>query len=124
MLLLIQTVHTLIAVWNLGCLLCINWCHLLGRWTAFLKWAYLSILIEGLAILPFGLVCPIRLLVDRWYSPQTDDILIPRPLAIWIMPVGLLLVATAVLALVVRGWMLWRLERAAQRAAGREQRRA
>jgi len=117
MLQFIQTIHTLIAVWNIGCLLFINGCHVLGRWNAFLKWAYLSILVEGLAIIPFGFVCPIRLLVDRWYSPDADDILIPRPIAIWIMPVGLLLVVTAVLALVVRVWILWRLEKSAQRAS-------
>jgi hypothetical protein len=116
MLLLIQTLHTLIAVWNIGCLLFMNVCHALDRSPPLLKLAYLSIAIEGLAIIPFGFVCPIRLLVDHWYSPQADDILIPRPVAVWIMPVGMALLATAVLILPLRFWWFWRTEKARVRA--------
>lgn len=102
MLYAIQWLHTLIAVWNIGCLLYMNVCHVLGRWSRFLAIAYTSIAIEAIAILPFGFVCPIRLLVDRWYSPATPDILVPYAIAVWIMPVGLLLFATAIAAAVGR----------------------
>ncbi|MGH8541615.1 MAG: hypothetical protein ACRETW_14075 [Stenotrophobium sp.] len=95
MLLAIQTAHTFIAVWNIGCLLYMNYCHAAGKCTKLLKIAYISIAAEIVAILPFGFVCPIRLLVDRWYSVSTADILIPMHIAVWIMPAGIFLFATS-----------------------------
>lgn len=104
MLTLIQTLHTAIAIWNIGCLLCMNYCHAAGKWTPFLKVAYISILIEAIAIIPFGFVCPVRLLVDKWYSPETADILIPYHIAVWIMPVGMGLLASSILFALARAY--------------------
>jgi len=101
-LLAIQAIHTVIAIWNIGCLLYMNYCHATGRWNKFLFIAYVTIAIEGLCIIPFGFVCPLRLLVDRWYSPDVNDILIPATVSIWIMPFGITLFVTSLLLLVGR----------------------
>jgi hypothetical protein len=95
MLLVIQIVHTAVAAWNYYCLCYMIYCHAAGRKTRMLVTAYVTIAVEAAAILPFKLACPLRLLVDRLYSPYTNDMLLPPALGRLVMPVGigLLLVA-------------------------------
>jgi hypothetical protein len=73
-----------------------NYCHATGKWSKLLLIAYVTIAIEAMAIIPFGFVCPLRLLVDRWYSPAVNDILIPPAISVWIMPFGIFLFFTSV----------------------------
>lgn len=91
MLLIIQVLHTAIAAWNYYCLLYMIYCHATRRKTRMLIAAYVTIAVEAAAILPFGLFCPIRLLVDRLYSPYTNDMLLPPALGRLVMPVGIAL---------------------------------
>jgi hypothetical protein len=102
LLLTLQTLHTAIAIWNIGCLLYMNYSHATGRTDKKLLVAYFTIAVESLAIIPFGFVCPLRLLVDRWYSPAVNDTLIPTFISTWIMPVGIFLFITSILAKPVR----------------------
>jgi hypothetical protein len=109
MLLVIQAVHTAVAAWNYYCLLYMIYCHATRRKTGMLAAAYITIAVEAAVILPFKLVCPIRLLVDRLYSPHTNDMLLPPAVGRLVMPVGiaLLLVALgirAARALPMRPW--------------------
>ena len=64
-------------------------CHFKNVKPSILKVAYITIAIEAAAIIPFGFVCPFRLIVDHFWSIQTDDILIPAKIARMIMPVGI-----------------------------------
>jgi hypothetical protein len=89
MLFTLQIIHTLIAVWNYFCLFTMNACHYKNINPRILKVAYISIAIEILAIVPFGFVCPIRIIVDHFWSIYTDDILIPAKIARLIMPLGI-----------------------------------
>lgn len=100
MLLVIQVVHTAVAAWNYYCLCYMIYCHATGRRTGMLVAAYVTVAIEAAAILPFNLACPLRLLVDRMYSPYTNDMLLPPALGRLVMPVGigLLLVALGIKA--------------------------
>lgn len=100
MLFVIQVVHTVVAAWNYFCLCYMIFCHATGRKTGMLVAAYVTIAIEAAAILPFRLACPLRLLVDRLYSPYTNDMLLPPVLGRLVMPVGigLLFVALGVRA--------------------------
>ncbi len=100
MLFAIQVVHTAIAAWNYYCLCYMIYCHVAGRKTRMLAAAYVTIAVEAAAVLPFKLACPLRLLVDRLYSPYTNDMLLPPALGRLVMPVGigLLLIALGIKA--------------------------
>lgn len=91
MLLAIQIVHTAIAAWNYYCLLYMIYCHWTGRKSGVLVAAYITIAIEAASILPLKFACPIRLLVDRLYSPYVNDMLLPPSLGRLVMPVGIAL---------------------------------
>lgn len=95
MLLIIQVVHTAVAAWNYYCLLYMIYCHMTRRKTGTLVAAYITIAVEAAAILPLKLVCPIRLLVDRLYSPSVNDMLLPPVLGRLVMPVGIALLLIA-----------------------------
>jgi hypothetical protein len=96
-LVLLQAVHTAVTLYNYACLFYIISCHVRGRHTFFLKIAYISIGIEAVALLGFGFACPLRVLVDRLYSPFTADTFFPDFAARLIMPVGIALFLVAVL---------------------------
>ncbi|HOW55569.1 MAG TPA: hypothetical protein PLR60_13065 [Syntrophorhabdaceae bacterium] len=91
MLLAIQIVHTTIAAWNYYCLLYMIYCHWTGRKSSVLVAAYITIAIEAASILPLKFACPIRLFVDRLYSPYVNDMLLPPSLGRLVMPVGIAL---------------------------------
>jgi hypothetical protein len=94
---LIQLAHTLITIYIFTCLFYMIYCHLRNQGGILLRIAYVSILIESLLVLSFGMVCPIRVLVDRLYSPQTADILCPDALSNHFIGFGLLLIVIAIL---------------------------
>ena len=102
MLLLLQILHTFIAVYNYFCLSYIIYCHLKNISNLFLKIAYVCIGIELLAIIPFKFICPIRIIVDKLYSPETADILFPNPIARLILPVGMGVVGICVLTKIIQ----------------------
>ena len=99
LLIVIQLAHTIIAIWNYFSLFYIIYSHLWMRRSKLLRWCYITILIETIAVVPLSFTCPIRILVDYLYSEQTADILIPRPYSDWIMPMGIVLFAIA--------WISW-----------------
>lgn len=102
MLLLIQTLHTIIAVYNYFCLFYIIYSHLANRFTRFLKIAYICIGIELAAIIPFKFICPIRIWIDKLYSPETPDILFPAPIARLILPVGMGIFGVCILTKIIQ----------------------
>lgn len=59
--------------------------------------AYVSILIESLSVLAFGMVCPIPVLFDKLYSPQTADILCPRAISRHNIGIVIFLIVIAIL---------------------------
>jgi len=93
-LLVIQTVHTVITAWNFFSLLYIIYAHARSINGFLLRLCYLSILVEAAAIIPFGFTCPLRLIVDHYYSPRHNDILAPVAYVKWIMPAGIVLFFT------------------------------
>ena len=110
-----QLLHTLIILWMYACLVLVLYAHATGYAGRWLFVAYASLALEGAAIIPLGFVCPLRGVVDRIAGPSTNDSLIPVQIAEWVMPVGLALVAAAILVVPLR-WL--HLRRQAGRAGG------
>lgn len=99
---LLQLLHTLVTAWNYAALFYMIYAHAVGKRGFLLTLSYASIAMEGLAILPFRLTCPLRVLVTRLYSAETPDILIPMPWSDWIMPTGMALLLLALLLRMAR----------------------
>ena len=78
MLVAVQFIHTLIAFVNFGALFYMIYSHWTGRRTRLLKFCYWAIVIEVIAIIPFGLSCPITLWVKANFPIGTSDILLPH----------------------------------------------
>ena len=102
MLLLIQILHTFIAVYNYFCLFYIIYFHLKNKSNLFLKIAYICIGLELISLIPFRFICPIRILVDKLYSPETADILFSTPIARLILPVGIGIVGICILTKIIQ----------------------
>jgi hypothetical protein len=92
---LIQLAHTVITIYIFACLFYIIYCQIRDKRGSILIVAYVSILIESLFVLTFGMVCPIRILVNRLYSPQTPDILFPTSISRHFIGIGILLIVIA-----------------------------
>ena len=102
MLVLLRLVHTIIALVNFAALFYMIYAHWTGRRTPLLRWCYLAITLEAIAIIPFGLRCPITLAVDRWWPPGTPDILIPYWVSVRLIEWGGVLLAIALAPLAYR----------------------
>ena len=103
MLFIVQLVHTAIAVVNFTCLFYMAWAH----WTrrghpGLLRVAYGIIALEAVAIIPFGLSCPIALWVDRVWGTDVPDILMPKWASRWLIEAGVWLFLLAMLPPFVR----------------------
>ncbi len=72
------------------------WSHWNGASGVLLKISYFAIILEVLAILPFGFVCPIEVIVNYYWSPDTRSILFPGYIAEWFIEVGAILLIIAV----------------------------
>lgn len=97
LLFLIQLLHLTITIYMFACLFYMIYCHVYGKQTRWLAIAYLSVLIETGVFLTFDWVCPLRLLVNRQYSPDTADILLPPSVSQHITAAGMGLLAIAIL---------------------------
>lgn len=78
MLFTLQVFHTFVAVVNFVALFYMVYAHWTGKRTPFLRFCYFAIVVEAIAIVPFGLSCPISLWVKNNYPVGTPDILIPK----------------------------------------------
>jgi hypothetical protein len=94
---LIQLFHTVITIYIFACLFYIIYCHVKDKSNWLLIIAYITIVMEVISVLSFGLVCPIRVLVDRLYSPKTADILCPGAISRHFIGLGIFLIVIAIL---------------------------
>ncbi len=92
----IRLLHLIVTIYMFACLFYMIDSHIHHRQSQWLRLAYLSVLAETLVFLGFGAVCPLRLWVDRLYSPNTADILLPSWLAEHITSMGILLLIVAI----------------------------
>ena len=103
MLLAIQVVHTLIAVINFAALFYMAYAHWTGRGReGLLRLCYLAIVIEAIAIIPFGLSCPITLYVEANWSRGTPAMLVPREYSKGFIEFGGALLAFALMPVIYR----------------------
>lgn len=117
MLFTVQLVHTLIAVLNFLCLFYMAWAHWMRRGDGrLLRITYWVIAFEAVAIIPFGLSCPIAHFVDYVWGPGTPDILLPNWFSRWLIEAGVWLFLLAMLPPLVRWSRRRRLARASAKA--------
>lgn len=102
MLFALQLLHTVIAVVNFACLFYMAWAHWTRRAPPYLRVAYVLIAIEAVAIIPFGLSCPIAHFVEHVWGPGTPDILLPNWLSRWLIEAGVWLFGLAMAPVIVR----------------------
>jgi len=100
----IQLTHTLLVLWLYACLCYMVYAHLTSRRSWILAVSYVSVALEGLAVVPLDVLCPLTLFVQDRYGPSVNDSLIPALLAQWVMPVGLSLFVLSLVAVPVR-WL-------------------
>jgi len=112
MLFTLQLAHTLIAVLNFACLFYMAWVHWTRRGGRFLRFAYWVLALEAIAIIPFGLSCPIAHFVDHVWGTGVPDILLPKWLSRWLIEAGIWLFALAMAPVLVRWVRRRRLARA------------
>jgi len=113
MLFTVQLSHTLIALLNFACLFYMTWAHWTRRGGGrLLRFAYWVIALEAVAIIPFGLSCPIAHFVDRVWGTDVPDILLPKRFSRWLIEAGVWLFAFAMVPPLVR----WRRRRNSARA--------
>lgn len=93
---LIQIFHLVVVFYMFACLFYTIYCHIRNIQTFLLSVAYVSILVESVIFLVFGRTCPLRLLVDRQFTTDTADILLPHILSTHITEAGTFLLAIAV----------------------------
>jgi hypothetical protein len=89
MLLTIQILHTIIGAAIFASLFHIIVCHIRDREGFWLKVSYIIVAIEAAAIIPCNFNCPISLFVAHVYSETADDILLPKVMAGWLIPIGI-----------------------------------
>ena len=94
---LIQIFHLLVVLYMFACLFYAIYCHVRNKQTFLLSVAYVSIIVESIIFLAFGRTCPLRLLVDRQFTTDTADIILPSILSAHITESGTFLLAIAVL---------------------------
>jgi len=102
MLFFIQLIHSVIAVFNFGCLFYMIWAHWVGKKGVVLNVCYWAIAIESAAVLLCRFTCPISILVARVWSPSTPSILFPDYLSNWYLEAGAALVVVAIAAKILR----------------------
>jgi hypothetical protein len=103
MLFTVQLLHTLIAGLNFACLFYITWVHWTRRGGGrLLRFAYWAIAIEAIAIIPFGLSCPIAHFVDHVWGREAPDILLPKWFSRWLIEAGVWLFVFAMVPPTVR----------------------
>jgi len=78
-------------------------CAALGLRPRYLKYLLGLVVIELVAIIPFGCVCPLRVLVDHYWGPETPDQVLPGALTAWFIEAGLFLMGAALLLFLLRG---------------------
>ena len=102
MLFLVKLVHSLIAVFNFGCLFYMIWVHWTGRKSAFLTVCYVALAVESVVVLLYGFSCPISVMADRMWGPGTHSLLVPEPVTRYYLEIGAALLGVAVLVKIIR----------------------
>ena len=96
--------HTALIAWLYGCLGYMIYAHATSRRGALLATAYISVALEGLAVVPLNFLCPLTSYVQERYGTGVNDSFIPPEIAQWVMPVGLALFSLSLLVVPFR-WL-------------------
>ena len=107
----IQLAHTLLILWLYACLCYMIYAHVTSRRGPMLVVAYVSVALEGLAVVPLEFLCPLTSFVRERYGPGVNDSFIPPLVAQWVMPVGITLFALSLIVVPLRWFHLRRTSR-------------